>query len=83
MYHLLRNSRRGAHYNWTWLHFDGDYRLLEQYGVVSYPTFVLINPQGEKVYDATPTPASGFLMHGPWEKTDTLQMDNDLNFFNR
>jgi len=83
MYHLLRNSRRGPHYNWTWLHFDGDYRLLEQYGVVSYPTFVLINPQGEKVYDATPTPASGFLLHAPWEKDDSPQMDNDLNFFNR
>lgn len=68
MYHLLKNSRRGSRYNWLWLHFDGNYRLLERYGVVSYPTFVLINPEGKLHYDLTPAPASGLLLHGPWEK---------------
>lgn len=69
MYHLLKNSKRGQRYNWTWLHFDGNYRLLEHYGVTSYPTFVLINPQGELHYSVTPAPASGILLRGPWQKS--------------
>ena len=73
MYHLLKNSKRGHRYNWTWLHFDGNYRLLEHYGVVSYPTFVLINPQGELHYTVTPPPASGILMRGPWCKPAPVQ----------
>lgn len=83
MYHLLNNSRRGHRYNWLWLHFDGDYRLLENYGVVSYPTFVLIDPQGHRVYDFTPAPATGFLLNAPWDMDDKPNMDNDINYFNR
>lgn len=67
MYHFLKNNRRGPRYNWMWLHFDGNYRLLEHYGVVSYPTFLLINPEGRLHYTVTPPPASGLLLHGPWE----------------
>ena len=68
MYHFLKNNRRGHRYNWTWLHYDGDYRLLERYGVVSYPTFVLLRPDGTPHYDVTPAPASGILLHGPWAR---------------
>lgn len=68
MYHLLRNSRRGARYTWTWLHFDGNYRWLESLGVVSYPTFILLDPDGRQPYTVTPTPESGFLLHAPWEQ---------------
>lgn len=63
MYHFLKNSRRGHKYNWTWLHYDGDYRFLESYGVVSYPTFVLLRPDGTRRYEMTPSPGSGFLMN--------------------
>jgi len=70
MYHFLRNSRRGARYNWTWLHFDGQYRWLERMGVVSYPTFLLFDPEGRQPYSVTPTPGSGFLLHAPWEKRE-------------
>ena len=70
MYHLLKNSKKGARYNWTWLHFDGDYRLLERFGVTSYPTFVLLDPEGRQVYDYTPAPASGILLRGPWIKQE-------------
>lgn len=62
MYHFLKSSRRGAKCRWTWLHFDGDYRMLERWGVTCYPMFVLIDPQGRKVYDWTPAPGSGILM---------------------
>ncbi len=67
MYHLLKNTRKGQRYNWTWLHFNGNYKLLERYGVVSYPWFILINPEGELQYTVTPAPASGFLLHAPWQ----------------
>ena len=68
MYHFLRNSRHGTRYSWTWLHFDGQYRWLESLGVVSYPTFILFDPEGRQPYSVTPTPGSGFLLHAPWEK---------------
>lgn len=83
MYHFLKNNRRGKRYNWTWLHFDGNYRLLEHYGVVSYPTFLLINPEGRLHYTVTPTPASGLLLHGPWEKKPASDEDTSRPFFMR
>ena len=70
MYHLLRNNRRGNNYHWLWLHFDGDYHLLERLGVVAFPTFLLVDPQGNRVYDYTPAPESGFLLHAPWQRKD-------------
>lgn len=82
MYHFLKNNRRGKRYNWTWLHFDGNYKLLEHYGVVSYPTFLLINPEGRLHYTVTPTPASGILLRGPWEKQTKVE-DTDKPFFMR
>ena len=77
MYHFLRNSRKGSRYTWTFLHFNGDYRLLERFGVVSYPHFILINPEGQLHYSVTPAPASGVLLRGPWEvkKEETSRED--------
>ena len=66
MYHFLKNSRHGERFDWTWLHFDGNYDLLNTLRVVSFPTFVLINPQGELQYDVTPAPSTGFFLHTPW-----------------
>ncbi len=81
MYHLLRNTKKGQRYNWTWLHFNGNYKLLERYGVVSYPWFILINPEGQLQYTVTPSPASGFLLHGPWQPKQ--QKEDDRPFFLR
>lgn len=66
MYHFLKNNKKGNVYNWTWLHFNGNFKLLEQFEVVAYPTFLLINPDGKLQYSVTPTPASGFLLSPPW-----------------
>ncbi len=66
MYHLLKSTKKGRRYNWTWLHFNGNYKLLEHYKVVSYPHFILINPDGQLQYTVTPSPASGFLLRAPW-----------------
>ena len=79
MYHFLKNTKRGKKYNWTWLHFNGNYKLLESYGVVSYPHFILINPEGQLQYTVTPSPASGILLHGPWQPK--LQYRDDLTPF--
>lgn len=70
MYHFLKNKKRGQKYDWTWLHFNGNYKLLEHYGVVSYPYFILINPEGKLQYSVTPSPASGFLLNAPWKTKD-------------
>lgn len=67
MYHFLKNTKRGQKYNWTWLHFNGNYKLLERYQVVSFPYFILLNPDGQLQYTVTPPPASGFLLNGPWQ----------------
>lgn len=73
MFHFLRNSRHGNRYNWTWLHFDGNYRMLEDFQVVSYPWFVLIDPEGKQYYDITPAPSSGLLIKGPWEPKEEVE----------
>jgi len=73
MFHFLKNSRHGDRYDWTWLHFNGNFDLLRHYQVYTYPWFVLINPQGELQYDITPAPTSGFLLQAPWIKKDPGQ----------
>jgi len=37
---------------------------------VSYPTVLLLDPQGRPYYDYTPAPGSGILLRGPWEKKE-------------
>ena len=82
MYHFLKNTKKGPKYNWTWLHFNGNYKLLEHYQVVAYPYFILINPEGQLQYTVTPSPATGFLMHGPWQPKPQQPTD-DQPFFLR
>ena len=73
---FLQGSRRGYEYRWIWLHFDGDYRLLERFGVASYPTFHLINPDGELYYSVTPPPASGLFLHAPWQSAPKVETES-------
>lgn len=68
MFHFLKNTKHGNKYNWTWLHFDGNYDLLRRFQVTSYPWFVLINPEGKLQYDITPAPSTGFMLIAPWLK---------------
>ena len=82
MYHLLKNSRNGSRYRWVWLHFDGNYKLLERYQVASYPTFILINPKGEKQYSVTPAPSAGFLLNGPWRRPNE-ESEKPRSFLNQ
>lgn len=68
MFHFLKNTKHGNRYDWTWLHFDGNYDLLRYFQIYTYPWFVLVSPEGEIVYDVTPGPGTGFLSNGPWMK---------------
>lgn len=68
MFHFLKNSKHGDRYNWTWLHFDGNYDMLRKFQITSTPWFVLINPEGNIQYDITPAPSTGFLLNAPWKK---------------
>lgn len=66
MFHFLKNSKHGDKYDWGWLHFDGHYDLLQQFGICSYPSFVLLDPQGRPHYNVTPSPSSGIFLNPPW-----------------
>ncbi|MBO4588144.1 MAG: TlpA family protein disulfide reductase [Bacteroidales bacterium] len=80
MYHFLRNNKKGSRYNWTWLHFNNNFKLLERYSVVSFPTFLLINPDGKLQYSVTPSPGSGLLVNPPWvEKKEAEKKGFFLN----
>ncbi len=83
MYHFLKNSRRGDRYDWTWLHFDNDYELLERYRVVNYPTFMLIDPSGSIVNEYAPAPSTGFLLHAPWQKEPEREAHDGSYFDNK
>lgn len=80
MYHFLKNNRRGDRYSWTWLHFNNNFKLLEHYQVVRYPTFLLINPDGKLQYNVTPYPASGFLLSPPWQTKKSEDNSRSLLF---
>jgi hypothetical protein len=73
MFHFLKNSRHSKNYDWTWLHYNGNYDLLRHFQITAYPWFVLINPQGNIHYDITPAPSTGFLLNAPWNRNN----DND------
>lgn len=83
MYHFLKNSKHGDRYDWLWLHFNGDFDLLNRFGVCSYPTFVLINPDNKLQYDITPAPSTGFLLKGPWQSNRQQQQEKSMLFQNR
>ena len=86
MYHFLKNSKHGDRYHWIWLHFDGDYEMLNRFRVVSYPTFILINPEGELQYNITPNPSTGFLLSPPWKRSSSTGEEDEHSgsyFLNR
>lgn len=66
MYHFLHNNKHSTRYNWQFLHFNANYDLLYRLGVVTYPSFILIAPDGTLARDTAPWPATGYLLTGPW-----------------
>ena len=43
---INQNVKKNNAYNWTFLHFGGDYELIEKYQVTVTPTYFLINDTG-------------------------------------
>lgn len=80
MYHFLRNSKNDDKYDWSWLHFDGNYDFLAQYGVCSFPWFALLDPQGRLHYDVTPAPSTGILLSPPWTTKEPAAPRRSLLF---
>lgn len=70
LYHFIKNSKKGERYNWTWLHFDGNFKMLDAFEVRSYPHFILINPEGMVESYSAPKPGDGFFVNSKWLKTD-------------
>lgn len=82
MFHFLKNTKHGNRYDWTWLHFNGNYDMLRHFQVVKYPWFVLINPEGQIHYDITPAPSTGFLLSPPWRRNN-LEEQRGSGLFGR
>ena len=80
LYHFLKNSKKGARYNWTWLHFDGNYKMLDIFKVRSYPHFVLINPEGNVVNYYSDKPGDGFFVNSKWLKSPDENKKKDDSF---
>ncbi len=77
LYHFL-NSKRGARYNWIWLHFDNNFKLLEEYQVKVFPTFILINPEGHVYASPSKSPGEGVFVNARWlldKKEETGERD--------
>lgn len=83
MFHFLKNSKHGNRYNWTWLHFDGNYDLLRRFQITTQPWFVLINPEGKLQYDITPAPSTGFLLNAPWKQQRQEEESSNNPLFRR
>ena len=46
-------------YSWDIYHFNGNFHLLDRYGVRRYPLFVLIDPHGNLIKNMAPLPSVG------------------------
>jgi len=57
------NYLKTQKYNWKFLHFGGDYDLLDAYDIKSYPIFVLIDPQGKIVSFPAPKPSENIAVY--------------------
>jgi thiol-disulfide isomerase/thioredoxin len=54
--------QRDNNYDWEFLHFNNDYDLLENYSVYSYPSFVLIDKDGNIIQCPAPKPSDNIEM---------------------
>lgn len=62
LYNFKVNNRKGASYKWDFVHFGGNWDLLEKYNVKVFPTFVLIDKDGVIIQNPMPSPSEGSLI---------------------
>lgn len=59
-YEKMNNFMRKHKYNWTFLLCFEDDEVLKDYNIHAYPTYFIINPEGELLQLTAPGPANGF-----------------------
>jgi peroxiredoxin len=59
LYHFVNTYKD---FNWSFLHFDGDFSFIDNYGVYSLPLGILIDPQGRVVNYPAKSPTQGLVM---------------------
>lgn len=62
LYNFQVNTKRGASYKWDFVHFGGQWDLLEKYNVRVFPTFVLIDKDGTIIQNPMKAPSEGALI---------------------
>lgn len=60
-YNFKVNSKIGSKYKWDFIHFDNKWSLLEAYNIKVFPTFILVNNQGEILQNPMKNPSEGGL----------------------
>ena len=63
---FLHDGHKREKYDWLFLHFDNNYKLLYNLGITAFPLFLTISPEGKIVGNTSPAPATGYLTSGPW-----------------
>lgn len=59
LYHFVTAHKE---FNWTFLHFDGNYAFIDAYGAYTLPLGILIDSQGKIVSYPAKSPTQGLLM---------------------
>jgi len=58
-YEDYKNVKNQNQYSWDIYHFNGNFHMLDRYGVRRYPSFILIDPDGNLIKNMTPLPSVG------------------------
>ena len=62
MYNFIKNNKVGNKYKWDFVYFDNNYDIFEKFHVRTFPTFILINPEGKIVKNPMDSPSLGALL---------------------
>ena len=57
---FIKKLKEENNYDWTFLRCDEDDSILEDYKIVSYPSYYLINPEGKLSLKPAPSPSENF-----------------------
>jgi thioredoxin-related protein len=57
---LMKDFVNRSGYSWTFLHFDMQPEILQEYDVRTFPTYFLIDNQGKLAMSPAPSPAEEF-----------------------
>jgi thiol-disulfide isomerase/thioredoxin len=59
MVDFLNNSE----YNWNFLHYGNQPKVIEDYDIRAYPTYFLVGPDGKLIYSPAASPAENFELY--------------------